>query len=417
MNTGYTDKLEKVEVLINQNRLDQAGLILQDLLSENPNDDIALYLLSILYSKRGQVKEAEEAIDRSLALSPDDTDYLLWKASILLDQKDYKQFEEILDNVIRLEPVNDEAFALLAYEKMLIKKFEQALEYATKALEINPENLFALNTKSSALHKLKKTDESRQDIEAALQLNPNDPYTHTNYAYDLLERGKMDEALKHFKLALEIDPEYEYAQQGILEVLRARNPLYRLFLKYAFWISNFSEKYQWFIIIGFYLLYRFMIKMSVKHPEYNLILKPLLITMGLMMFSTWIITPLSNLFLRFNIYGKLLLSKDEIVSSNFVAGSLLTGIAGLLLYLTFHDEYYISLAFLGFTMMIPFGVMFKSEKNRKILVAYTVGLLFFGILAVVTHIQTGVMFNSYAVKYLLGLFIFQWVANYLIMKG
>lgn len=119
-------------------------------------------------------------------------------------------------------------------------------------MEIDAENLSALNARSTALNKLNRKEESFETIQDALREDPNDAYTHANYGWGLLEKGHHKEALDHFKEALANDPSFEYAQLGMLQAIKANNPIYRVFLKYSFWMSNLTAKYQWGVIIGFY---------------------------------------------------------------------------------------------------------------------------------------------------------------------
>src|SRR5690606_13738189 len=130
----------------------------------------------------------------------------------------------------------------------------------------------------------------------------------------------------HFKESLKNDPNFDYAQYGMMEALKATNPIYKLFLKYAFWMNNLTSKYQWAVIIGFYIGFRIIRSISENNEALQPFLTPLIIILALVAFSTWVITPIGNFFLRFNAYGKFLLDKDEKMSSNFVAASFLISI-------------------------------------------------------------------------------------------
>ena len=129
-----------------------------------------------------------------------------------------------------------------------------------------------------------------------------------------------------------------------------------------------------------------------------------------------IIEPISNLFLRFNRYGHLLLSREKRLSSNFVAASLLLGLTGLLLYFGLSDERWLGVAVFGVTMMIPLGSMFDPTSNRKLLLGYTIALGVFGLLGIWIAFTGGAVFNLFTTLYLLGLFGYQWVANYVLIR-
>ncbi|HOX82929.1 MAG TPA: tetratricopeptide repeat protein, partial [Chryseolinea sp.] len=300
--------------------------------------------------------------------------------------------------------------------KLIRKQYDKALELANKALELDSTNLLALNTRSTAQLKLNQSSESFQTIEGALREDPNNAYTHSNYGWNLLEKGEHKKALEHFREALKADPNFQYAQAGMLEALKASNLFYRLFLKYSFWISNLTAKYQWAVIIGFYVGFRMLKSLASSSDSLRPFLTPLIVLLGVIAFSTWIITPISNLFLRLNTYGKHLLSKKEMMSSNFVGLSFLLFIVGVACYLILSDDKFLVIAAFGFSMMLPYGSMFAESKYKYVLIIYAVGMTGLGIGVIANTFLTGQVFNALTPIYIFGFIIFQWVANFLIIK-
>ncbi len=151
------------------------------------------------------------------------------------------------------------------------------------------------------------------------------------------KKEKTKKRLEHFREALRINPGFEYARSGMAEALKARYWLYKLFLKYAFWIGNLTAKYQWAVIIGLYIAFRLLNTLAQSNEALRPYLTPVIILFALFAFSTWIITPVSNLFLRLNPFGKYLLDKNEIRSSNLVGGSFLVCVAGTITYALTRD--------------------------------------------------------------------------------
>jgi tetratricopeptide (TPR) repeat protein len=409
-------KLEKVEILLNQKKYAEAENILIELLNQDPNNIGYLALLAEVNLQQDNYIKASEIINNSIGLSPDNSHLFYIKARINLHQQQYNEAEISIRQAISIEPDQADYHALLAHTQIGRKQFNEALASADTALEIDAENLLALNTRSTALLKLNRTDESFETINGALREDPNNSYTHANYGWGLLEKGDHQNALIHFKEALSKDPTSEYAQAGMIESLKASNVVYRLFLKYSFWMGNLTEKYQWGVLIGFFFVVRFLRTVAKSNEELEPYLTPLIIGLGLLAFSTWIINPIGNLFLRFNKYGQVLLSKSEKISSNFVAISFICFIIGVLLFFILSDERMLAIAVWGFTMMLPLGIMYSPSKNENALLIYTASLAIVGMLAVVLTFATGEMFNLMTIVYLIGFFAFQWVANYMIIK-
>jgi len=410
------NRLSKVEILIQQKKFTEAEKILSDLLGEDSNNIHFLSLLAEVNLQLDKFDNANSIIENAIGLSPD-SHYLFYvKSRIAIQQDNLSEAEKCINQAIELDPYDADYFALLANIKLGRKQYSEALEIANRALEIDAENLLALNTRSTALNKLNRSEESFETIEGALREDPNNAYTHANFGWGLLEKGDHKKALEHFKESLTNDPNFEYAQSGMLEALKATNPVYRLFLKYSFWMSNLTAKYQWGVIIGFYLGFRALKTVAGNNEALQPYLIPLIIALALIAFSTWIIAPISNLFLRFNKYGQLLLDKKKKLSSNYVAFSLGAFVVGLLLYFALSDEKMLTIAAFGFAMMLPLGAMFSPSKNKYGLLIYTIALAVVGLIAIGLTFSTGEMFNLMTVVFILGFVAFQWVANYMLIK-
>jgi len=413
----FEDKrIEKVQILIKQSRYTDAEKLLSDLLNTDPNDIHLLALLAEVNLQQDNLGKAYKVIDNAIGLSPDNPYLFYIKSRIAIEQDNFTEAERSINQSILLDANDASYYAVMANIKLLKKQFEEALEIANRALGIDAENLLALNTRSTALTKLNRSEEAFATIEGALREDPNNAYTHTNYGWGLLEKGDHKKALEHFKEALANDPNYDVAQLGILEAIKAANPLYRLFLKFAFFMSNLTSKYQWGVIIGFYIVFRILRTVAKNNEALQPFLTPIIVTLALLAFSTWIITPISNLFLRFNKYGQLLLDEKEKMSSNFVIVSLGLCLFGLLLYFVMSDEKMLTIAFFGFAMMVPLGTMFSPTKNKNRLLIYTIILAIIGVISITMTFITGKLFNPLTFAFIIGFVAFQWVANYMLIK-
>jgi tetratricopeptide (TPR) repeat protein len=409
-------RLSKVEILIQQKKYIEAEKILKDLLSQDASNALILSLLAEVNLQQNKHDVATSIIDNAIGLSPEMPYLFYLKARIAIQKDDYQMAEDSIHEAIALDAYDADYFAFLASIKLSRKQFQVALSIANEALTIDSENLLALNVRSSALLKLDQSEASFSTIEGALREDPNNAFTHANYGWGLLESGNHQKALEHFKESLKNEPSYEYAQAGMLEAIKAANPLYKIFLKYSFWMGNLTAKYQWAVIIGFYVGFNLLKSLANNNETLRPYLTPLIIALAFIAFSTWVINPVSNLFLRFNAYGKLLLDKNEKMSSNFVAVSFSMLLIGALLYFILSDERYLSVAIFGFAMMLPFGVMFSPTKQKNTLLFYTLGMAVIGILAIVQTFLTGNILNNLATVFLVGFVGFQWVANFLMIK-
>ena len=409
-------RLSKVNILIQQKKYPEAEKILNELLSAEPHSISYLTLLAEVNLHQDKFDSAKNTINTAIGSSPDSPHLFYIKARIAVQQNDYDGAEKNLYNSIKLDPYDADYFALLATIKLSRKKFEEALDLANEALKIDAENLLALNTRSTALNKLNKKEESFQAIEGALREDPNNAYTHANYGWGLLENGDHKKALEHFRQALKNQPDFDYAQAGMVEAVKAGNPFYRAFLKYSFWMGNLTSKYQWGVIIGLYIGVKILASIAKSNEKLQPYLVPVIIALAILIFSTWIINPISNLFLRFNKFGRLLMNRKEILSSNFVAASLGVFVIGALSYFALYDEKFLSVAVFGFAMMVPLGTMYSPTKYKHSLLIYSVIMAVAGVAAITLTFSTGELFNLMAVVFVLGFVGFQWIANFLLIK-
>ena len=408
--------MEKAEILYQQGRYKEAEKICSGLIIQESSNIHLLAIYSDILRELGKLKEAEEMINTAIGLAPH-VDVLHFNKGILFLKMDkYDEAEDSIQRAININPEKSTYFSMWAMIKLERKQFEKALELADKSLELDPEDIIGLNSRSSALLKLDKKDESVKTIEGALQEDPNNAFTHANYGWNMLEKGDHKKALVHFSEAMKLDPSISLARAGMIEALKARYIFYRFFLKYAFWMGNLSGGKQWAVIIGFYVLYRVLGRVAETNELLQVLINPLLILMALFAFSSWIIAPVSNLFLRLNKYGKHLLSKKEMMSSNFVGGSAALSLIGLILYLVTADLKWAPVAVFGLTMMIPLSHLFSISKNKYLAWGYTGVLFLLGAFAIFITFETDIIFNKISMYYVYGLLGFQILTNYFLIR-
>jgi tetratricopeptide (TPR) repeat protein len=408
----------RATILLQQRRYEDAERELRTALALDPDNAHLQLLLCICLFEQEKIEEAENSIRQVIHQEPDN-DYALYiLAKIKLVQEDEKKAEALLKNAVQLAPNEADYYGLLASIYLQKKAFQQALDFAEQGLAVDSENILCLNMRSTALLKLRRKEEAFQTIEKALEKDPENEYTHVNYGWGKLERGQHKEALIHFREALRLNPNSEAAKAGLVETMKAKYWFYRMFLKYAFWMSRLSSKNQWIFIIGLYVLIRLLRGLAGDNEILNLIIWPIIILYLIFALSSWFIVPLSNLMLRLNPYGRYALDKEGITSSNFVGLSLALAAIGGLLYAATGHLSAIALLIFGIVMMIPTGSMFNPSKDRKkkTLIIYTIGLATVGLVGIVSGLFSAELFNLMAVLFGLGIFAYQWVANAMLIK-
>jgi len=401
--------LERALLLMQQQRYTDAEKIVGQLITTVPDNDYFLFLMAEICLMQDNTVKAEEFINSAIGLNPEAGHYYFLKSRIYLMKDNYAEAENYIRHAVRIDPKDADFYALHAQIKLFRKQYDEALEIANEALALDASHVFALNVRSTALLKLNRKDESFDTIAEALYENPNNSYTHSNYGWGLLEKGEVKKALEHFTEALRNDPNSEHAQAGMVEALKARFFLYRWFLKYAFWMSNMAEKYQWIFILGFYFGSKALQKLAASSETMQPFLYPLVALMFLFAFSTWIMNPVGNLFLRLHPQGKHLLNKEEKISSSAIGVGLLISLISTIAFFATAEEGFVILAIFSFTMMIPLSRLF--DKPKWLFMGYNAAMFVMGSIAVISEF-TGHLQAMPSIIYVCGLIAFQFLANF-----
>lgn len=409
------DRLSHAQLLIQQGRFKDAEKILRDLLAQFPDDSYVLSTYAQVCLELNEFDQALQLIESSISLNPEVDFQFYIKSRILLAKKDLDGSESSIQEAILLDPTYGDYYAFKGHLQLLRKNFDAGLDLSNRALSLDPKNEFALNVRSSALLKLGREEESYETIKEALNEDPNNSYTHANLGWNFLEKGKIDPAMKHFKESLKNDPTSAYARAGMVEALKSKYLIYRWFMRYSFWMSKQKGNRQWLVIIGFYLVMRLSNYMA-KQENLKSFFIPITAVLILIAFSSWLVNPITGLFIRFNSSAKHMLNEKEIRSSNFIAFSLLIAIVGVLFYLFFGKEGYLSLVFFGVLMIIPLGFLNTPTIKKNILPIYTILLTVIGIIACLIAVSVDNLTNIFAVIFAFGIIAFQWLSNFVMIR-
>lgn len=279
-------------------------------LSEQPESTAALALLALSRSAQKKKSEALDAAQRAVGLAPDDP-YLHYVHGFILHRLDRQDAaRSALNESLRLDPQSADTFSLLAAIELNTSHWEAALKAAEQALALNPEHVEAANFRAMALVGLGRKDEATQAVDFALHREPDNALSHANQGWNYLHRNEPKRAQEYFREALRLDPELEYARRGMLEALRARNPVYRVMLAYFLWMSRHGAQFQWGIVVGTYFFSRTVVAMLRQtHGAWWAI--ALAIVFYLFIYLTWTAQPMFNLLLSFDRFGRYVLSRDE----------------------------------------------------------------------------------------------------------
>ena len=414
----FVRKTSHAEVLISQGKFRQAETILKGLMATGVDKQDIWHMMIVTWIGMGRYQDARDLCLMSLQHFPHDARTLYSLANIYLAQHDYQESLRCVNEALKTEPESDDFHALKASIYVRLKDYKQALNSSDTALEINPENMDALTTGSAAWMALGETDEAIHLLNKALASNPENPDIHAQMGWTYLQKGYAQEVLTHFKEALQKSPMDSYALSGMQEALKARFPVYRYFLMLFLKMEQMKSQRQWTIILIFFLVYRGMLYIASHFPFLKGWVTPIIILMFLFFISTWVLSPLMNLYLMTHTYGRWTLSDDQKQSALFSGISLAVGIVSLFLYFILSGPGFLHGSIVAFASMIPLGSMNNPvfDSNKRKLRFFTLLLLILGLGSAVTAFIQKEFFHLSVWPFLLGIFVYQWYANYLIIR-
>jgi len=412
--------IERAQLLLGQARYDLAERELREAAAASPDDPIVHALLAIALTHQEGKRDAALYEGRmAVHLAPDFAYAHYVLAHVYSDQSKLREAEAAVREAIRLQADDADYYALLSSVVYQQSRWRDARVAAETALALQADHIGAANLRAMTLVKLGLRDEAQNALVGALSRDPDNALTHANRGWATLEKGDHAGAMGYFKEALRLEPENEWARQGILESMRARNPVYRVMLRYFFWMAKLAPQVQWGVIVGGWFGQRVVRETADRNPALKPFLYPLLALYFLFVFLTWTAKPLFNLLLRLDKFGRLTLTRDQIVASNWVGGCLLVAVLCAALAFPVGSVALLLAAGAALLLLIPISGTFSAQnKTSRLLLALWTGALavfaLVGVASVVANQEATA--GAMGTCFLAGFTLYVWVGNLLIAR-
>jgi hypothetical protein len=201
-------------------------------------------------------------------------------------------------------------------------------------------------------------------------------------------------------------------------------------LRYFLWMSRLSSRAQWGVILGGYVGNRLLSGLARSNPDLAPWLLPARILYVAFALLTWTADPLFNLLLRLNRFGRLALSRQQVIASNWIGVCLLLALLALAgcFALGFDTPCLLAAVVFGF-LLLPLAGTFKCAAGwpRKSMAVYTAVMAAAGLGALLLDFAGSIPVagaantSGPASAGLLGMFLLGaigsgWVANILIAQ-
>lgn len=409
--------LTRAQLLLQQSRPadaeHEAGLAV----AQAPGQPHAYALLALSRLEQDKREPALEAARTAVGLAPDSSYFHHVHALILHRIGRNKESLVAVQDAIRLAPESEDNFSLLSSIQLGLGDWPAALAAAEQALALNPEDNRAANFRAMALVRLNRQAEAMQTVESALERNPESAFSHANQGWNCLHRNDPRRAQVHFREALRLDPELDYARDGMLEALKARNWIYRGMLAYFLWMGRLAARYQWGIVLATYFGSRFLTQAAFDHPEYRWFWWIVLGGFYGFVYLTWTAQPMFNLLLRLDRFGRHALSAEKRVASNWFGPFFFAALVALGWFLvTDATPAFFAMFFLAVLSICVAATFSRRGRSRLILGLSTAGLALLAGLSWIPLPPEHQVPNGFTTIFVYGFLAFQLVTNFVATK-
>ena len=379
--------MRRVELLLDQRRFGEARQMLMQGLADDPEQPLLNAFLAYCLRMEDRDEEALAPAQRALSHAPEwpFVHYVL--ALVYEGLGKPAQALDCIAQAIQLDPLDPSHFGFQAAVLFQTRKLHEAIAACEKGLAIDPEHAQCRGILTAAKNQLGRHGEVEHLVNESLRNNPQDAFAFANKGWSCLRQGDPKEAIRHFKEALRLEPELEWARQGALESLKARNFLYRGLLAFFFKMGTLPQGAQFAVMIGLFVVFRVLRSIGQNNPELQPYVLPLVILYLGFCYATWVGMNLANCFLLFHPFGRLAMTRAEKRNALVLAGVLLAGVICIGIGIQ-RNEIAID-SFLGLGAILIMGTLplvglqnAENPKGKRVGLGMTAAIFGFGLLGV-----------------------------------
>jgi tetratricopeptide (TPR) repeat protein len=298
--TSGADAAEaRARALLNLGRPAQAEAVITEALVREPDSASLQVLLSRAFLAQQRFRDARAQAQMALALGPENFEGLSCLAAALSGQHDYEAALEAVRRARSIEPMNPAIHVQAARIYLAADKPVYARSAARHARELAPESADAAVALAQALYQCDEFTEAADMAATALRLGPESPGAHAIAGLVSLRAGLTGrrgsagkESIQRYREALRLNPTDDHAKQDLAIALKARNPVYRMFLGLEIWLSGLPPGRQWAVRLSPLVIAR--LTAPFRDQVWS---KTVLVVAVVFVAASWGTDPISNLLL------------------------------------------------------------------------------------------------------------------------
>lgn len=199
-------RLLKASVLSSAGRIAEARGIVEGIITGEPDNTEALFVLSTLESAGGKDREQKATLERLITINPNHVQALSALGDISLRSKSLKAAAEYFDRVLALEPDNGDALIGRAGVYRYQRQPKEAETLLNKAVARYPQWTRPLTERARLYQGAGFYEDALRDLDKAEKLNGDDYWIAVDRGIVLTDLRRKKEALPEFNRAIALDP-------------------------------------------------------------------------------------------------------------------------------------------------------------------------------------------------------------------
>lgn len=208
--SGHWSHVERGRRYLAQGRPDLAFREVQHIRDEAPGAAEAMTVAGQALLTQGQVVVARQALQRALALNPDQPDAAKMLAAIYIASGDATRGIELLERAAALDPRDFRPWYALGKVRHDLGEFDAAAEAYAKALRLGAPGTEAREARIGRIRALldaNRAEEAAAELDDARARLPNEPRLAALEARAARATGNLDRALDRAEAALRLNPD------------------------------------------------------------------------------------------------------------------------------------------------------------------------------------------------------------------
>ncbi len=180
---------------------------------DGPDSVTAFLNIGAAHTQVRRFREAVEAYDRALAISPDDWASLSNKAATIDELGRADEARSIYLRLLEMKPEEIPILNNLGFLANGQGHYEEAMDWFERARKLVPDDPYVLNNLGYAQLMSARTDDALRNVQRSIKLMPSNSYAHRNLGLVLKARGEKDKACDAFEEALRLGFTKQYGPE------------------------------------------------------------------------------------------------------------------------------------------------------------------------------------------------------------